>query len=190
MPTKKSNNGFLHKDKPSIGHQPQVKAKSQSIGESITLDKSDIKIARLLLKNPDLKSHEISSALGIPLSTIQRRRTRLERTVLQKRYEFDMALKGYRLGALHMKVGQGRTEEAGTRLLKDIPDSILKVSTTVNSSTNLVAEIIYPDSETLHHILEKVRAIPSVSRVDWWEVAKVIGDNTVAVVDTLLDKGP
>ncbi|MDQ2685922.1 MAG: winged helix-turn-helix transcriptional regulator [Thermoproteota archaeon] len=51
----------------------------------IFLDKINIEILRNIIKNPDIKSSEIAKYLNIPLSTIQRRRSRLESSAILKR---------------------------------------------------------------------------------------------------------
>lgn len=42
----------------------------------IFLDKINIEIVRNIIKNPDIKSSEISEKIDIPLSTVQRRRSK------------------------------------------------------------------------------------------------------------------
>lgn len=57
---------------------------------SIIFDKINIRILQELLKNHNIKSSEISLRLKVPLSTIQRRRTRIEKSeFLQHKYEID-----------------------------------------------------------------------------------------------------
>ena len=52
-----------------------------------TIDNINLKIIEELLNNGDIKSSEIASNLAIPLSTIQRRRTKIEKTIVRKTYE-------------------------------------------------------------------------------------------------------
>ena len=57
----------------------------------------DKKMLRLLLDSEgDISTHEISVQLAIPLSTIQRRRKRLEEEFLIKHYSLDPMKFGYR----------------------------------------------------------------------------------------------
>jgi DNA-binding Lrp family transcriptional regulator len=155
---------------------------------SNSIDNTDINIIRHLLKNPDAKSNEISTMLKIPLSTIQRRRARLEGSVLKKKYEFDIISKNYRLASLHVNVEQGRAEEIGKKILVDFPASVLKVSTRINSNSNLAVDMIYKDSKQLHDVLENIKSIHHVSHVDWSELVRLVGDNTVTVIDEILSK--
>jgi len=54
------------------------------------LDKKDVTILNELLVNPDVTSLNISKKLKLPLSTLQRRRTALERSsIIKKSYELD-----------------------------------------------------------------------------------------------------
>jgi hypothetical protein len=50
----------------------------------IHLDNINLKIIEELLNNGDIKSSEIATKLAIPLSTIQRRRTKIEKTIVRK----------------------------------------------------------------------------------------------------------
>ena len=163
------------------------KTQDRSNSSISTLDNTDINIIRQLLKNPDSNSKEISTTLKIPLSTIQRRRARLEETVLKKKYDFDMISKEtYRIASLYVNVDQGRAEEIGKKILVDFPASVLKVSTRINSNSNLAVDMIYKDSKQLHDVLENIKSIHHVSHVDWSELVRLVGDNTVTVIDEIL----
>ena len=57
----------------------------------------DRKMLRLLLGSEGkIPTHELSQQLGVPLSTVQRRRKRLEETYLIKTYALDPMKFGYR----------------------------------------------------------------------------------------------
>jgi DNA-binding Lrp family transcriptional regulator len=159
---------------------------SNEINDITVLDDTNIKIIKELLQSPDLKSIDLSTKLKVPLSTIQRRRTRLESSILKKKYDFELAMWKYRTASINVKVERGRAEETGKEILDRFPDIVVRVSTRLNTHSNIAVDIIYKTSQDLHSMLEQIKSMPYVSYVDWSEIVKVIGDNTYKVIDNVL----
>jgi hypothetical protein len=65
-----------------------------------------------------VRTHEISQQLGIPLSTVQRRRKRLEEDYLLRHYSLDPMKFGYRKIDLLIYTEGGGTIEIGKELVK------------------------------------------------------------------------
>jgi DNA-binding Lrp family transcriptional regulator len=156
------------------------------IKSAVHLDKLNLKIIEELLNNGDIKSSEIASRLKIPLSTIQRRRGRIEKTIFRKKYELNLDQMGFRNALIFVDVLKGRAKETGEKLLKRFDRSILRASTRINSSNNLCLEIVYDDSEQLHFLLEEIKAMPWTSNVDWSEQVYSIGDNVSNIINFAL----
>ena len=152
------------------------------------LDNINLKIIEELLNNGDIKSSEIASKLAIPLSTIQRRRTKIEKTVIRKTYEMSLIQSGFRTALIFADIQKGKAKETGEKLLKRYDKYILRASTRINSSNNLCLEIIYNNSEELHALLEEIRAMPLTTNVDWSEEIYSIGDNNASVVNFALTR--
>lgn len=72
------------------------------------LDDLNIKIAKELVNDPYISSTEIAAKFGVPLSTIQRRRARLEASMLKKEYTFDVRKFGWRVADLLISVEKGQ----------------------------------------------------------------------------------
>ena len=53
------------------------------------LDNINIKIVSELVRQPDMSSLALSKKLDIPLSTLQRRRARVEKAILKKTYSLN-----------------------------------------------------------------------------------------------------
>jgi DNA-binding Lrp family transcriptional regulator len=153
-----------------------------------TIDNINLKIIEELLKNGDIKSSEIASNLAIPLSTIQRRRTKIEKTIVRKTYEMSLSQLGFRTALIFADVQKGKAKETGEKLLKRYDNYILRASTRINSSNNLCLEIIYANSEELHALLEEIKAMPLTTSVDWSEQVYPIGDNISSVVSFALTR--
>jgi hypothetical protein len=62
----------------TFGHSPKQVLK--------LLDNINIKIISELLRQPDISSLALAKKLDIPLSTLQRRRARIENAILEKLY--------------------------------------------------------------------------------------------------------
>jgi len=153
-----------------------------------TIDNINLKIIEELLNNGDIKSSEIASNLAIPLSTIQRRRTKIEKTIVRKTYEMSLSQLGFRTALIFADVQKGKAKETGEKLLKRYDNYILRASTRINSSNNLCLEIIYANSEELHALLEEIKAMPLTTSVDWSEQVYAIGDNISSVVSFALTR--
>jgi hypothetical protein len=51
---------------------------------------------------------------------------------------------------------------------------------------NLSARVVYKSSDELYNLIEGIKAIEYVTRVQWSEVAEVIGDNNSEVISAFL----
>ncbi len=163
--------------------------KNKSENDVFSLDRINLKIIEELIINGDIKSSEIAAKLKIPLSTIQRRRTRIEKILLRKKYQMDMTLLGYRTAQIFIDVQGGRAKETGEELLKKYDRNVVNASTRINSTNNLCLEVVYNGSEELHYLLEEIKSLPLATKVDWSEQVMMIGDNLSTIIrNTLSDK--
>jgi DNA-binding Lrp family transcriptional regulator len=162
--------------------------KNNEIAMISVLDRINLKIIEELLNNGEIKSSEIASKLKIPLSTIQRRRTKIEKTLFRKKYELNLNQMGFRNALIFVDVLKGRAKETGEKLLTRFDRSVLRASTRINSSNNLCLEIVYDNSEQLHFLLEEIKAMPWTSNVDWSEQVNLIGDNVSNIINFALSQ--
>jgi DNA-binding Lrp family transcriptional regulator len=165
-----------------------TQAKNNEGNQISILDDINLKIIEELLNNGDIKSSEIASKLAIPLSTIQRRRTKIEKTVIRKTYEMSLIQLGFRTALIFADIQKGKAKETGEKLLKRYDKYILRASTRINSSNNLCLEIIYNNSDELHALLEEIKAMPLTTNVDWSEEIYPIGNNNASVVNFALSR--
>ena len=155
----------------------------------ILLDSLNINIIKELMGNADVRSALIASKYRNPLSTIQRRRTKLERSILKKAYRIDLRKLGWRKADLLVAVEKGNCEEVAKKLLgnKSVISASLRIG---DPDINVMAEIFYGSSEDLHNLIESMRALPSVASVEWSEIVKVVGSNDVEIIDRLFSASP
>jgi DNA-binding Lrp family transcriptional regulator len=158
--------------------------------------------------NPDVTSFDISKKLKMPLSTVQRRRTALERSsLIRKSYELDAKQFGWRIADILIAVEKGDcveianrllTEDIGIRLSSDISKKINRINDgsygprVIETSlrigdpvVNVMARIIYRTSDELFHIIQEIKKMPNIVRVEWSEVVKVIGRNNALVLTAI-----
>lgn len=178
------------------------------------LDRKDLLILNELLSNPDATSSSISKSLKIALSTVQRRRSVLEHsTLIKKSYELDAKQFGWRTADLLISVVKGDcveianwllTESFGMELAADISKNITKSNSNKKNGPrvietslrigdpviNVVARIIYRSSDELFHIMQELRKMPHIERVEWSEIVKVVGRNSASVLtNSILKNG-
>jgi DNA-binding Lrp family transcriptional regulator len=148
----------------------------------------DKKILKVLL-NPDGKvsSHALSARLGIPRTTIQRRRNFLEKHYLELSYHLKLNELGYRRVDLLIYTGGGSTVTIADKLLER--DEVVYVGRSIGEHTiDLRAEVIIKDNSQLLDLLEEIKAMPSVRDVVWSEIVKIVGRKRsvpVSIIDML-----
>jgi len=82
------------------------------------VDNTNLKIIEELVKNPGTSSASLATKLGIPLSSLQRRRAKLEKSVLTKSYDINLKASGGKMGDAVINVDKGRSREVATNILK------------------------------------------------------------------------
>jgi DNA-binding Lrp family transcriptional regulator len=152
------------------------------------LDSDNIKIVSELVRQPDISSLALSKKLDIPLSTLQRRRARIEKAILKKTYTFNYKGFGGRIGDLIVNVDKGKSKEVAQNLLKKYKYNIVSCDTRINSMHNVAARIIYKDTEELFEIIESIKTMDYVDGVQWSEMVEAIGDNNSEVISAFFSR--
>ncbi len=152
------------------------------------LSEVDKKILKILLDPSDrISSHALATKLGLPRTTIQRRRNFLEKHYLEFAYSLRLNELGYRRVDLLIYTGGGDTIAIAERLLER--DEVVYVGRSIGEHTiDLRAEVIIRDNSQLLDLLEEVKAMPSVKDVIWSEIVKVVGNKRSvpsAIIDNL-----
>ena len=135
----------------------------------------DKKILKILLTPSDrISSHALAAKLGLPRTTVQRRRNYLEKHFLEFAYSLRLNELGYRRIDLLIYTGGGETISIANKLLER--DEVVYVGRSIGEHTiDLRAEVIVKDNSQLLDLLEEVKAMPSVKDVIWSEIVKIVG---------------
>jgi DNA-binding Lrp family transcriptional regulator len=122
----------------------------------------------------EVSTRQLGAKLGIPSSTLQRRRRHLEQRYLEHTYSLKLANLGFRRVDLLIYAGGGATQALAHELLRR--DQVVYVGRSIGEHTiDLRAEVIIEDNSELLGLLEWVKAIDSVKDVIWSEIVDVIG---------------
>jgi len=138
-------------------------------------------LAMLLASERRVSSSEVSKKLGIPTSTVQRRRKRLEKEYITANYSLNSQNFGWRTVDLLIGTERGATLQVGKALLER-PDVSSVASMLGEHAINLRAEVIVVSNAELLALLEQVKAIDGVRDVLWCEVVETIGKNNLGTL--------
>jgi DNA-binding Lrp family transcriptional regulator len=153
-------------------------------GRLSTVDKQILKL--LLEPTSEVSSRSLEEKLGIPRSTIQRRRKHLEKEYLRHSYALNLENLGFRRVDLLIYTGGGATQAIARELLK--LDEVVYVGRSIGEHTiDLRAEVIIKDNSELLGLLELVKAMHSVRDVIWSEIVDVIGRKR-SVPSSIIDR--
>ncbi|MGA9151541.1 MAG: Lrp/AsnC family transcriptional regulator [Candidatus Nitrosopolaris sp.] len=136
----------------------------------------DRAILKVLLDTNDGKRSSIllSRKLGVPATTILRRRKRLEKDFLELSYSLKLTKFGWRRVDLLISTRNGKTNSVAKGLLSN--EEVVYVGKSIGEHTiDLRAEIIIRDNAQLLDVLEKVKAMDGVNDTIWSEVVEVVG---------------
>jgi DNA-binding Lrp family transcriptional regulator len=171
---------------------------TESIQESYTnnstkyikklLDSINIKIISELLEKPTISSLALSKKLDIPLSTLQRRRARIEKAILNKTYTFNYKAFGIRVGDLIINVGKGKSDQVAQSILDKYKNNVTYCHTRIDLVHSVLAHVIYRDTAELFYLIEDIKAMQYVNSMSWSETVNVIGHNHCEVINAFFNK--
>jgi DNA-binding Lrp family transcriptional regulator len=128
----------------------------------------------ILSPNGKHSSTFLSKELAVPQTTIQRRRSRLEKEFLESSYSLNLEKFGWRRVDLLIHTRNGKTDSVAKQLLEN--EEVTYVGKSIGEHTiDLRVEIIVKDNAELLDILEKVKAVNGVRDTVWSEIVEVVG---------------
>jgi DNA-binding Lrp family transcriptional regulator len=157
-------------------------------GKRFMLSNIDRKLLKILLV-PDgkISSKSIARKLGIPATTVQRHRTRLEKEVLTVNYMLDLRKFGWHKVDFLIATESGKTGLIAKILLKR--DEVIYVGKSIGQHTiDLRVETILEDNAEILRMMEILKAMDGIKDVVWTEIVEVVGRKTsipVQIIDKL-----
>src|ERR687897_532345 len=77
-------------------------------------------------------------------------------------------------------INKGDNISPGPRVI----ESSLRIG---DPAVNVVARVIYKSSDELFHIIQEIKKMPNIARVEWSEIVKVVGrNNALVLTDSIL----
>jgi DNA-binding Lrp family transcriptional regulator len=149
------------------------------------LDRKLLKI--LLSPNGDLKSSKsLSAKLGIPITTIRRRRKRLESKFLKMHYILDIEKFGWKRVDFFISIRNGMVNAVANKLLTS--DEVTYVAKSIGEHTiDLRVEAIVKDNGSILDLFEKIKAMEGVKDVVWSEIVNIVG-RKISIPSSIIDR--
>ena len=141
----------------------------------------------LLLPNADLKSsRSLSAKLGLPITTIRRRRKRLESIFLKIHYVLDIEKFGWKRVDFFISIRNGMVNAVAKKLLNI--NEVTYVGKSIGEHTiDLRIETIVKDNASILDLLEKIKAMDGVRDVLWNEIVTVVGTK-ISIASSIIDR--
>jgi DNA-binding Lrp family transcriptional regulator len=152
------------------------------------LSNVDKKILKILLSpNGRISSKAIGRKLGIPATTIQRHRKRLEDAVLRVHYTLDLNKFGWHKVDFLIATQSGKTDLVAKSLLKR--DEVVYVGKSIGQhDIDLRVETVLEDNAEILRMMELLKATEGIKEVVWTEIVEVVGLKTsipIQIIDKL-----
>jgi DNA-binding Lrp family transcriptional regulator len=155
--------------------------------KTTVLSEIDKKILKLLL-SPEGKysSKTLSHKLGIPPTTVQRRRKRLEKEFLKVVYTLDLAKFGWHKVDFLIATESGKTDVIAKSLLRR--DEVIYVGKSIGQHTiDLRVETILEDNAEILRMMELLKATSGIKDVVWTEIVQVVGSK-MSIPNHIVDR--
>jgi DNA-binding Lrp family transcriptional regulator len=142
------------------------------------LSSIDRRLLKTLLTHDGKRSSEaLARKLGIPATTVQRRRKRLAKEFLTMSYNLDLTKFGWHKVDFLIATESGKTALVGKTLLKH--DEVIYVGKSIGQHTiDLLVETILKDNAEILRLMELLKAMSGIKKVVWTEIVEVTGRKT------------
>ncbi len=141
-----------------------------------SLSALDKRIMKILLapSNGKMTSRAIAKTLGVPATTIQRHRRKLENTILTMSYSMELKKFGWHKVDFLVATERGKTLAIAKQLLK--LDEVVYVGRSIGQQTiDLHVHAILEGNADILRIMEQMKGMLGVRDVIWTEVVDDVG---------------
>ena len=128
----------------------------------------------------------MSKKLEISMTTLQRRRKRLEKEFLERDYTLLLEKFGWRRVDFFISTTDGKTDALANELLA--MNQVTSVGKSIGEHTiDLRVETIVEDNHELLNILEKLKAMDGIRDAVWSEIVGTVG-NKMSVPSDIIEQ--
>ncbi len=145
----------------------------------------DAKIIEDLLNDAFVSSTDISKKHKAPLSTVQRRRRHLEKTLLTRRYEIDLKKQGFRIGEMTVFPKNGSGKEIVNKIFSKYPNHVLSIAIKIDGTIILSAMVYFRTTPEIHDIMTDIHSMAGVENVKFSETVDILRDNNSQIAKTV-----
>ena len=143
-------------------------------------------LKEILSPNGNKTSLSMSRKLDISMTTLQRRRKRLEKEFLEQDYTLVLDKFGWRRIDFFISTTDGKTDALANDLIS--MDQVTAVGKSIGEHTiDLRVETIVKDNIVLLDLLEKIKGMDGVKDVVWSEIVSVVG-RKMSIPSSIIDK--
>ena len=122
--------------------------------------------------------------LNLSLTTLQRRRKRLEKEFLERDYTFLLEKFGWRRVDFFISTSDGKTDALANQLLA--MNQVTAVGKSIGEHTiDLRVETIIKDNHELLDLLEKLKAMDGIRDAVWSEIVGKVGNKMSVPCDII-----
>ena len=122
----------------------------------------------------------------MPITTIRRRRKRLEKQFLKVHYVLDIEKFGWRRVDFFISIRNGMVNAVANKLIE--LNDVTYVGKSIGEHTiDLRVETIVKDNSVLLNLLEKIKGMDGVRDVVWSEIVNVVG-RKISIPSSIIDK--
>lgn len=141
-----------------------------------SLSTVDKKLLRALLEsNGRVSSLQLSRDLQVPISTIQRRRKRLEKDFIQHSYSLKYGAFSKRHLTLAISLGAGDRSQIAKEVL--LLKGVIMIERILGSNLDLKVEAIIETNSELSALTEKLKSVRGVQSVYFFESVELLEKN-------------
>ena len=142
-------------------------------------------LKEILSPNGNKTSQSISKKFEISMTTLQRRRKRLEKEFLERDYTLLLEKFGWRRVDFFISTTDGKTDALAIELLA--MNQVTSVGKSIGDHTiDLRVETIVKDNHQLLDLLEKLKAMDGIRDAVWSEIVRTVG-NKMSVPSYIID---
>ena len=151
------------------------------------LSSIDRKLLKLMLSpNGRFSSKDMAKKLGIPETTVQRHRKRLEKEFLRSAYTLDLEKFGWHRVDFFVATERGMTSSVGKKAMEF--EEVVQVGRSIGQQTiDLHIQAILKGNSEILMMMEKLKSMEGIHDVIWSEVVEVVG-RKVSIPNHIIDQ--